>query len=213
MTAIDDAAAAAVRGELIAFPTDTVYGIGTRPDDPDATRRLFDAKGRPRELTLPVLVPTFEVARTIASFDERAERLASAAWPGPMTLVLPRTDASRGWDLGEAVDTIGVRIPRHPLAGALLAIAGPLATTSANRSGEPPARTGEELEAAFGDRVAIYLCQDEPLEGRASTVVDLSDGEPRVMRAGAFDRGDVERLLAGEDPLLDSPPSDPPERG
>ena len=213
MTAIDDAAAAAARGELIVFPTDTVYGIGTRPDDPAATRRLFQAKGRPPELTLPVLVPSIAAARAIASLDGPAERLAAAAWPGPLTLVLPRTDESRGWDLGADVDTIGVRIPRHQLACALLAHTGPLATTSANRSGQPPARTCEQLEATFGDRVAIYLCQEEPLEGSASTVVQVTSGGARVLRAGALDANDVERLLGAEDPLLDSPPSGLPERG
>jgi L-threonylcarbamoyladenylate synthase len=213
VTAIDDAAAAAARGELIVFPTDTVYGVGTRPDDPAATRRLFDAKGRPPELTLPVLVPSFAAARAIASFDGRAERLATAAWPGPLTLVLPRTDESRGWHLGRDVDTIGVRVPRHQLAGALLALTGPLATSSANRSGEPPARTCGELEATFGDRVAIYLCQEEPLEGLASTVVEVTAGGVRVLRAGTLDPSDLERLLGAEDPLLDSPPSGLPERG
>lgn len=213
MTPIDDAAAAAARGELIVFPTDTVYGIGTRADDPEATRRLFEAKGRPRELTIPVLVPSLDGASMIASFDERAERLATAAWPGPLTLVLPRTGASRGWELGGDGDTIGVRVPRHPLAGALLAISGPLATTSANRTSEPPARTGEELEATFGDRVAIYLCQEGPLVGQASTVVRVTDRGLEVLRAGSLDRGELERLMAAEDPLIDSPTSGPPEAG
>ncbi len=89
-----EAAAAAFRGELIVFPTDTVYGIGTRPDDPDATALLFEAKHRPRGLTLPVLVPTREAARAVARFDERVERVALETWPGPVTFVLPRTPGS-----------------------------------------------------------------------------------------------------------------------
>ena len=165
MDPIADAVAAVRSGRLIVFPTDTVYGIGTVPYDPTATARLFDAKHRPRDLTLPVLTPTLEAAREVARFDDRAERLAAALWPGALTMVLPRTDASTGWDLGGDGDTIGVRVPSHPLALAVLAAAGPLATTSANRSGEPPAVTCDELHAAFGDAVAVYLCQEQPTVG------------------------------------------------
>jgi L-threonylcarbamoyladenylate synthase len=192
---LDDARSAARRGGLIVFPTDTVYGIGCRPDDADATRRLFDAKDRPRDLTLPVLTPTTPVARAIARFDDRAERLAFALWPGAMTLVLPRTPASAGWDLGGSADTIGVRVPDHPMALAVLA-AGPLATTSGNRSGEPPATTCDALVDAFGESVDVYLCQDEPLEGTASTVVSLV-GALEVIRVGALDPAEIARLSAG----------------
>ncbi len=134
---IGEAALAALRGELVVLPTDTVYGIGTRPDDHEATARLFDAKGRPRDLELPVLVPTAAAAREIAELDVRAEALASRFWPGPLTLVLRRAGSSRDWDLGGDPATIGVRVPHHPLALAVLARTGPLAVTSANRSGEP----------------------------------------------------------------------------
>lgn len=206
MDPIADAVAAVHSGRLIVFPTDTVYGIGTVPDDATATARLFDAKHRPRDLTLPVLTPTLEAARQVARFDDRAERLAAALWPGAMTMVLPRTDTSTGWDLGGDGETIGVRIPSHPLALAVLAAAGPLATTSANRSGDPPAVTCDELHAAFGDAVAVYLCQEQPLSGAASTVVDLTHREVRVLRAGGVDAGRIEQILGGGAPLLDSPP-------
>ena len=103
-------------------------------------------------------------------------------------------------------ETIGVRVPSHPLALAVLAAAGPLATTSANRSGEPPAVTCDELHATFGDRVAVYLCQEQPLSGAASTVVDLTHQDVRVLRAGGVDAGRIEQLLGGGAPLLDSPP-------
>ena len=205
MTPIDEATAAAGRGELIVMPTDTVYGIGTRPDDPVATAGLFEAKGRPRALTLPVLVPSVEVARGVARFDERVERLASECWPGPLTLILTRTEASGPWDLGDDTETIGVRVPRHPLALAVLRGAGPLAVTSANRSGEPPARTCGELESAFGDLVAVYLCGDEPLEGLASTVLDLAHGDARLLRSGALNEDHIAQLLGPGVPLLHSP--------
>ncbi|MGZ4149130.1 MAG: L-threonylcarbamoyladenylate synthase, partial [Actinomycetota bacterium] len=191
----------------VVVPTDTVYGIGTRPDDAGATARLFEAKERPRGLTLPVLVASVEEARRVAVFDERATGLAAVAWPGPLTIVLPRTAEALGWELGGEGGTVGVRIPAHPLAAALLAATGPLAVTSANRSGEPPARTCDELVAAFGDAVAVYLCEDRPLEGRSSTVVDLTGPEPRVLREGEVTAEDLRRYLSGEGPLLDSRPS------
>jgi L-threonylcarbamoyladenylate synthase len=183
---IDDAVAAASAGRLIVMPTDTLYGIGTRPDLPGAPARLFDAKGRPRELELPVLVATREEAERIALFDERAEALAAAHWPGALTVVLPRRDASRSWDLGGNPATIGVRIPHHPIALAVLARTGPLAVTSANRSGAPAPASCEELAAVFGDAVDVYLCQPDPPPGVASTVVDLT-GELRVLRTGAVE--------------------------
>ena len=195
---IEEAAAAALSGRLIVLPTDTVYGIGTRPDDPAATARLFEAKGRPRSLELPVLVASVAEARRVGAFDERAERLAGRLWPGGLTLVLPRTEASMTWDLGEDPATIAVRIPHHPMALAVLSRTGPLAVTSANRSGEPTPETCEELESVFGDRVSVYLCEERPLAGRPSTVVDLTGPGLRVLRSGAVDeqavRGALETL-------------------
>ena len=210
MTPIEDAADAVRRGELIVFPTDTVYGIAARPDDPSATARLFQAKGRPRKLALPVLVATAEVAQTLARFDDRADRLCDL-WPGALTIVLPRTDVSRPWELGGDADTIGLRAPRHPLATAILLAAGALATTSANRSSEPPARNCDDLHDAFGDSVAVYLCQDDPARrtrsGAASTVVDLAHGGARIVRTGGVDANTIAEVLGEEVPLLDSPSS------
>jgi len=190
-----DARLAADRGGLIVFPTDTVYGIGCRPDVASATARLFDTKERPRGLTLPVLAGSTAAARAIARFDDRADRLAFALWPGALTMVLPRTPESESWDLGGEDATIGVRVPNHPMALALLA-AGPLATTSANRSGEPPATTCDALVEVFGEAVDVYLCQDDALAGAASTVVSLV-GELEIVRVGAVDPTDIERLSAG----------------
>jgi tRNA threonylcarbamoyl adenosine modification protein (Sua5/YciO/YrdC/YwlC family) len=193
---VGDAARAALAGGLIVLPTDTVYGIGTRPDDRGATAKLFEAKGRPRDLELPVLVPSTAAAREIAAFDERAEALALRCWAGPLTLVLPRTAASRGWDLGGDPETIGVRMPHHPLALALLAETGPLAVTSANRSGEPTPTTCEGVVEVFGDAVDVYLCAAEQLAGAPSTVVELARGDPRVIRTGAIGRSDLMAILA-----------------
>ena len=202
-----DATAAARAGELIVFPTDTVYGIGTRPDYPAATARLFEAKRRPHDLELPVLVATVEAARAVAAFDERAERLAVALWPGPLTLVLPRGADASGWDLGGDPATVGVRAPHHPLALALLADTGPLAVTSANLSGSPPAETCDELQGLFADQVAVYLCQELPLAGVASTVLDLAHGPATIIREGSLSREALLEFLPDESSLLDSPSS------
>ncbi len=202
---IADAAAAARRGELIVFPTDTVYGLGTAPHDPAATARVFEIKGRDRALALPVLAGSAREAREVAVFDDRAECLAAACWPGGLTMVLPRAEAASAWDLGGDASTVGVRVPHHRLALAVLAASGPLAVTSANRSGEAPAADCEALEATFGAAVVVYLCEEAPLGGDASTVVDLAHGPARLLRAGALDAPALTRLLAGHGPLLDSP--------
>jgi len=194
---VEEAVAAARRGELIVLPTDTVYGIGTRPDDPAATARLFAAKHRSRDLTLPVLVATVAQARTVAELDDRAERLALACWPGALTMVLPRTARSAAWDLGGDTTSVGVRIPDHPLALGVLAGTGPLAVTSANRSGSPPVTTGAELAATFGGEVEVSLTQDEPLVGAASTVISLLGPRIEVLRVGDLDAEAIERLSAG----------------
>ena len=194
---IEDAVRAALAGELIVIPTDTVYGIGTRPDDPAATARLFEAKARPRDLELPILVASTGTAHEVAGFDTRAEALAAAHWPGPLTLVLPRTERSRSWELGGEADTVGVRVPHHPLALAVLARTGPLAVTSANRSGEPPVSECEALERVFGEAVSVTLYQDEPLVGRPSTVIDLAHGDPRVLREGVLGTEAIRTALDG----------------
>ncbi len=203
---LEAATMALARGDLVIFPTDTVYGLAARPDDPAAIRKLFLAKRRPDDRAIPILASSAADAHRVAIFGEPAERLA-AAWPGPITLVLLRTEESAHWDLGGDVATVAVRIPRHPLALALLARTGPLAVTSANLSGRPPLEDADSLAGAFGDEVAVYLCQDAPLSGPASTVVDVTAQAPHILRAGAVPEADIARLLAGEGPLLDSRPS------
>ncbi|MFM8944495.1 MAG: L-threonylcarbamoyladenylate synthase [Actinomycetota bacterium] len=193
--AVLDAAAALRSGDLVVMPTDTVYGIAARPDRPEATARLFAAKGRPRDLELPVLVPDLATARAVARMDARAERLAARFWPGALTIVAPRGTVSEGWDLGGDPTTVGLRVPRHPLALAVLALAGPLAVTSANRSGEPTPIDGEGVVAVFADAVAVYLLDEEPLAGAASTVVDLAHGTARILRVGALDPDEVLAVL------------------
>ena len=201
---VERAATAALGGRLVVFPTDTVYGIAARPDDARATARLFETKARAFQLQLAVLVPSTFAAREIAVFDERAEALVLRFWSGPLTIVLPRAERSGPWDLGGDPETIGVRMPNHPLALALLARTGPLATTSANRSGEATPETCGEIEAVFGERVEVYLCEEVPRPGRASTVVDLAHGAPRVLRPGSVTEGEVLAALDGGG-LLEGP--------
>jgi L-threonylcarbamoyladenylate synthase len=193
---VAEAADAALAGRLIVLPTDTVYGIGTRPDDAAATARLFRAKGRRRDVPLPVLAPSTAAATAVASFDDRAERLAARVWPGPVTFVLRRTVRSEGWDLGDDRSTIGVRVPAHALALAVLARSGPLAVTSANRSGEPTPGGCEELRRIFGDAVSVYLCGAQEPPAVASTVVDLTAEQPRILREGILDATELERHLS-----------------
>jgi tRNA threonylcarbamoyl adenosine modification protein (Sua5/YciO/YrdC/YwlC family) len=194
-TDIERAAEAALRGELIVIPTDTVYGIGTRPDDAAATARLFEAKRRPRDLELPVLVPSREAAQRIAKVNDRAQWLADRLWPGPLTIVLLRTEASASWDLGGNPRTIGLRVPDDEVALAVLRVTGPLAVTSANISGLPTPSSCEDVTALFGDAVAAILCAPSELTARPSTVVDCTLPEPVVLRAGTTSEAEIRSIL------------------
>lgn len=180
-------------GEAIVLPTDTVYGLGARPE---AAARLFEIKGRPRELTLPVLVAGVEDAREVGVLDDRAERLAASFWPGALTIVLGRGTRSAAWDLGAHETTVGVRVPAERVARTLLQRAGPLAVSSANRSGRPTPETCEGVREELGEAVAIYLCAGTEPGGTPSTVVDLA-GEPRVLRAGTIPIDDILAALGG----------------
>lgn len=189
------AAARAVRaGELVVLPTDTVYGIGARPDRKKATARLFAAKRRPRDLTLPVLVAGVEDAERVGVLDARARAIAGRFWPAGLTLVLPRTELARRWDLGDEKATVAVRMPDHPVALDLLRTTGPLAVTSANVSGEPTPSDCPGIRAVFGQWVAVYLCAG-PVGGLASTVLDLSGPEPTILREGAIPSHDLVAAL------------------
>jgi L-threonylcarbamoyladenylate synthase len=183
---IQRAAAAIDRGDLAVMPTETVFGLGARPDLPQATGRVFEAKQRPRALTLAILAHDAGQAESVAAFDDRARLLAERFWPGPLTVVLPRAGQSTGWDLGAETETVGVRVPDHPTPLALMAVTGPLAVTSANRSGEPTPPDCDGVRRAFGDLVAVYLCAGPPPLGVASTIVDLSGPEPGILRPGAI---------------------------
>lgn len=171
------------RGEVVAIPTDTVYGLACIPRQARGIRRIFELKGRPDAKPLPVLGDGVGALETVATFDERAYDLARRFWPGPLTLVLPRA-SSFAHDLGgDDMVTVAVRVPQHPVSLELLSSTGPLAVTSANRSGEPPAISPEQVRSIFKD--AVMCIEGGVCDGTPSTVLSLV-GPPKVIRDGAL---------------------------
>lgn len=170
-------------GGVAVIPTDTVYGLACLPRLREAVERIFALKGRPDNKPLPVLGDGIEALKAVAAFDRRAEELARRFWPGPLTLVLARHPGFTHDLGGDDLATVAVRVPQSEVALELLGEIGPLATTSANRSGEPPATSADEARSIFGDEVA-YL-DGGPCRGLPSTVLSLV-GSPRVLREGAL---------------------------
>jgi L-threonylcarbamoyladenylate synthase len=184
-TGLREAASAVRRGELVVLPTDTVYGIGADAFDPDAVRRLLAAKGRGREMPPPVLVSAATTLDALAvGVPSYARALIKERWPGPLTLVC-RQQPSLQWDLGDTRGTVAVRMPDHPVALDLLARTGPLAVSSANKSGMPAALDADSADLMLGDSVAVIL-DDGPTRGpEPSTIVDVTGSTGRVLRLGA----------------------------
>ncbi|HVM81649.1 MAG TPA: L-threonylcarbamoyladenylate synthase [Stellaceae bacterium] len=183
-------------GELVAFPTETVYGLGGDATNDRAVAEIFAAKGRPRFNPLIVHVPDLAAARGLASFDARAARVAERFWPGPLSLVLPRAPRCPVSLLASAgLDTLAIRMPAHPLALALLRETGrPLAAPSANRSGRvSPTAAGHVLEE-LGGRIAAIVDGGPCAVGIESTVLDLSGSAPALLRPGAVTREELERI-------------------
>ena len=208
------AAAHVAAGGLLALPTDTVYGLGVRADDADAVSRLLAAKGRGRSMPPPVLIAgVSQLDGVVAHVPEGARALMETFWPGALTLVLDAAP-SLGWDLGETGGTIAVRMPDHPLALALLHATGPMAVTSANATGRPPATDAAGVRAAFPGRVVdagdaaaggpatadILLLDGGPTPGSVpSTIVSLAGTAaqaPVVLREGVITRAQLEGVGA-----------------
>ncbi len=170
-------------GLLVGVPTETVYGVAADPFSADAVDALFAVKGRPEGRPIPILVADVAAVGAVARLDQRALEAAERHWPGPLTLVLPSVPGLPAW-LGDVRKrSIGVRVPDSAVALELLAAAGPLAVTSANRSGDEPAFDDAGARAIFGDEIAVYLAGSG--SGQApSTVVDLTGPVARVLRAG-----------------------------
>jgi tRNA threonylcarbamoyl adenosine modification protein (Sua5/YciO/YrdC/YwlC family) len=183
---LTDAASAVRRGELVVLPTDTVYGIGADAFTPSAVTALLEAKGRGRDMPVPVLVGTVRAANALVeTLGTYGQDLVDAFWPGPLTLIL-RANRSLSWDLGDTKGTVAVRMPLHPVALDLLKDTGPMAVSSANRSGAAPATTAGDAEEQLGDSVSVYLDAGPCADNVPSTIVDLTTAVPRVLRKGAI---------------------------
>ena len=186
--AIEVAAAALRRGEVIVLPTETVYGLACLPTQA-ALERLLEIKQRSSDKGIQLLVDSAAQAAAVVTLSAAAELLARAFWPGGLTIVAPRNpESDLPVVLGGGRPTLGVRLPDHPLPRGLARLLGPLAASSANVSGFPPATDADAVAAALGDQVELILDDGPVRGGTASTVVDCStaDGRPVVLRAGAI---------------------------
>lgn len=183
------------RGELVVLPTDTVYGIGADAFTPMAVDALLAAKGRGRDLPVPVLVANASMAVALAGeLSEPAQRLVDAFWPGPLTIVVRHTPGL-AWDLGDTRGTVALRMPDHELALALISETGPLAVSSANRTGEPAATTADVARDQLGEDVAVYLDSGPCASNTPSTIVDVTAEAPRVLRLGALDAEQLREVI------------------
>ena len=187
------ATAALLAGGVIGFPTDTVYGLAASLEMPAAVTAISLLKGRPTSQPLILMVAECGEVERYARMSSLARRIADRHWPGALTLILPALEAASVLGGGP---TVGVRIPAHPIALALLRQSGPLATTSANRHGEPPLTTAEDLAAHMGGEVALVLDAGR-CAGLPSTVVDCTGDAPRVLREGRVPGPEVVEVASG----------------
>lgn len=185
-------------GGLVAYPTDTLYGLGANALNEAAVERVFEAKGRPQGMPLPLLIGDHEqLSMIVESVPEAAWKLAEAFWPGGLTLVLPVGPGvpglvtARGWK-------VAVRLPDHPIPRELARQLGkPITGTSANRSGGPESTTAEEVRRQLGEAVDMILEGGPTPTGRSSTVVDITGEQPRVLRQGSVSIDDLQRVYGG----------------
>jgi L-threonylcarbamoyladenylate synthase len=207
---LQEAQAALRRGQLVVLPTDTVYGIAAEAFDPIAVDRLLAAKGRGRDMPPPVLVGTVRAAiALIQELGEMGKDLIDEFWPGGLTLIF-KSSPTLVWDIGETKGTVAIRMPLHAVALGLLKKTGPLAVSSANYSGQPPATTADEAVAQLGDSVAVYLDGGSCAGDVPSTIVDLTGSVPRLLRPGVIPPDRLREVV----PLVDADAfaPDPAER-
>ncbi|MGE5072285.1 MAG: L-threonylcarbamoyladenylate synthase [Anaerolineae bacterium] len=192
--AIDSAVRVLRAGGLVAFPTDTVYGVGALAFDDNAVRSIYEAKGRSEEKAIPILLADPDDLEKVAEdLPDAARRLAARFWPGPLTLVVPKQASLP--PAVSASETVGVRIPDHPVARSLLRAAGPMAVTSANRSGEPSPRTAEDVLVQLDGRIDMILDGGTTPGGTASTVLDCTRPQPVVLRNGPVSQEEIDLSL------------------
>jgi L-threonylcarbamoyladenylate synthase len=199
---IDEAVAAVLRSELIVMPTDTVYGVAADAFSAAGVDALLAAKGRDRTMPVPVLVGSQHMVDALVDhLSDVARALTEAFWPGALTLVVRHT-SHLAWDLGETLGTVAVRMPDNEIALELISRTGPLATSSANRSGHPAATTMLDARLQLGASVSVYLDGGPSTESLASSIVDVTGDVPRVLRAGAIDMGRLREIA----PHIEEPP-------
>jgi L-threonylcarbamoyladenylate synthase len=190
------AATAILDGELVVLPTDTVYGLGADAFSPAAVTRLLTAKGRGRDMPPPVLVGTVRAASALVEdMGAYGQQLIDEFWPGGLTIVC-RAARTLSWDLGDTKGTVAVRMPEDPVALELLRETGPMAVSSANLTGAAAANTAAGARSQLGDSVAVYLDGGPRDGGVASTIVDLTADQPRLLRRGAISIGRLREVAA-----------------
>jgi tRNA threonylcarbamoyl adenosine modification protein (Sua5/YciO/YrdC/YwlC family) len=192
---LEEAAAAVRRGELVVLPTDTVYGVGADAFSPGAIDALLAAKGRDRSMPVPVLVssPTMLDA-LVDQMPEQGQALTERFWPGALTLVVRHT-SHLVWDLGDSKGTVAVRMPDNEIAQDLIARTGPLAVSSANRSGHPAATEMMDARLQLGAAVSVYLDGGPSKDAIASSIIDLTGTAPRLLRAGALSVDELREVV------------------
>jgi L-threonylcarbamoyladenylate synthase len=196
---IASAAGALKAGRLVVLPTDTVYGLAADAFDNVAVAALLGAKGRGRDMPVPVLVGSWQtIDGLVYTVPHAARELIQAFWPGALSLVVQQAPSLQ-WDLGDSQGTVMLRMPLQPVAIELLREVGPLAVSSANISGRPPAVTADDAHRQLGDLVEVYLDAGPSQQQAASTIVDLTGTTPRILRSGPVSADDVAAVL-GLDP-------------
>jgi L-threonylcarbamoyladenylate synthase len=203
-TGIASAVSAVKDGRLVVLPTDTVYGVGADAFDPGAVTALLAAKGRGRDMPVPVLVGSWQTIDGLAfAVPEAARELIHAFWPGALSLVVQQAPSLQ-WDLGEGRGKVMVRMPLHPVAIELLREVGPMAVSSANISGRPPAITADDARRQLGELVGVYLDAGPSQQQAASTIIDLTGPTPHILREGPVGADEIATVLGLEaDTLTD----------
>ncbi|CDP90013.1 MULTISPECIES: L-threonylcarbamoyladenylate synthase [Mycolicibacterium] len=207
-TGIASAVSAVKGGRLVVMPTDTVYGICADAFDPEAVGALLAAKGRGRNMPVGVFVGSWNtIDGLVYSVPPAARELIRAFWPGALSLVVTQAPSLQ-WDLGDANGSVMLRMPLHPVAIELLREVGPMAQSSANVSGRPAALTAAQAHEQLGDKVEVYLDGGPAEQQSASTIVDLTGAQPRILRTGPISAADIARVVGVETSTLTTTPTE-----
>ncbi|MGV0739905.1 threonylcarbamoyl-AMP synthase [Mycolicibacterium sp. (ex Dasyatis americana)] len=207
-TGIASAVSAVKGGRLVVMPTDTVYGIGADAFDSEAVGALLAAKGRGRNMPVGVFVGSWNtIDGLVYSVPPAARELIRAFWPGALSLVVTQAPSLQ-WDLGDANGSVMLRMPLHPVAIELLREVGPMAQSSANVSGQPAAVTAAQAHEQLGDKVEVYLDGGPAEQQSASTIVDLTGAQPRILRTGPISAADIARVVGVETSTLTTTPTE-----